>query len=175
MDPDIMRLILVPNFAVLTTLGPHGEPSSHVTWVDCSHEHLLVNTEVHRQKMRNVTRDPRVAVTVLDSESPYKFIEVRGIVTESTTGTEAREHIDALARRYTGADYAPRIVGERVILRIDVVKLYKKRRPRGTATADGRSREQWSAALEELACILNRATTSVAGGPRGLSADASPL
>lgn len=125
-DPDLARLVTAPSYAVLTTLDRHGAPSSHVTWIDCTREHVLVNTEMHRQKVANVERDPRVAVTVLDATSPYMFMEVRGSVVGMTLGHEARAHIDELAQRYTGAPYAPPIVSERVILRIEVRRLYKK-------------------------------------------------
>jgi PPOX class probable F420-dependent enzyme len=125
-DEDLRRLVQVPNFAVLATRGPSGHPSAHLTWIDCDEDCLLVNTEMHRQKVRNVQCDPRVAVTVLNRDSAYAFIEARGSVAGLIRGARARDHIDELAVRYTGARYAPDIVSERVILQISVRRLYKK-------------------------------------------------
>lgn len=106
------------NFAAFTTLLPSGQPMTHVMWVDCDDEHLLINTETHRAKYRNVLRDPRVTVTMWDRTDPYHYGEVRGHVVEYITGTEAREHIDMLSNRYVGHPYPAATIGERVILKI---------------------------------------------------------
>ena len=107
-----------PNFAALTTLMPDGQPQTHVMWVGCDDDHIIINTEVHRRKFKNVEADPRVTVAIWDAENAYDFAEVRGRVVETITGPEARASIDALSRKYTGGDYAPEIQSERVILRI---------------------------------------------------------
>ena len=106
------------NFAAFTTLLPDGQPSTHVMWVDADDEHVLINTEVGRQKYRNVTSDPRVVVTVIDADSPYHYAEVRGRVTRTVTGADARAHIDRLSEKYVGGPYSNRIETERVILEI---------------------------------------------------------
>jgi PPOX class probable F420-dependent enzyme len=124
-DADLKRLSTTQNFAALTTLGPDGAPSTHVMWIDADDEHLLINTEVHRQKFKNASRDPRVVVTVVDRESPYRYVEARGRVTDTFAGPEAREHIDALSKRYTGEAYGAPVTSERVVLRIAVDKVVK--------------------------------------------------
>lgn len=106
------------NFAALTTLMPGGQPQTHVMWVDCDDEHILINTEVHRRKYKNVEADDRVTVAIWDAQNPYSFAEVRGRVAETVTGAAALESINALANKYTGKDYAPEIQSERVILKI---------------------------------------------------------
>ncbi|HET9070538.1 MAG TPA: PPOX class F420-dependent oxidoreductase [Acidimicrobiales bacterium] len=106
------------NFAAFTTLLPDGQPSTHVMWVDADDDHVLINTEVHRQKYRNVTRDPRVVVTVIDAGSPYSYAEIRGRVTRTVTGEEARAHIDRLSEKYQGTPYSVPIESERVLLEI---------------------------------------------------------
>lgn len=106
------------NFAALTTLFPSGQPQTQVMWVDADEDHLLINTEVHRAKFRNVEADNRVTVTVWDAENPYSYVEIRGRVTETVGGDDARRHIDDLAMRYTGKPYANEVQSERVILRI---------------------------------------------------------
>lgn len=106
------------NFAALTTVLPDGQPQTHIMWVGCDDEHIIINTEVHRRKFKNVERDPRVTVTIWDADNPYSFVEVRGHVVDTVTGDEARGNIDALSQKYMGRDYASDIQSERVILRI---------------------------------------------------------
>jgi PPOX class probable F420-dependent enzyme len=116
--PMVLELARRQNFAALTTLLPGGHPQTQLMWVDANEQHLLVNTEVHRQKFRNVERDPRVTVTIWDMEDPYRFVEVRGEVVEKVKGKEAREHIDELSHKYRGKPYQTQIQSERVVLRI---------------------------------------------------------
>ena len=118
LDPRVRELATGRNFGVISTLAADGHPRTHVMWVDADADHLLINTEVHRAKHRDVVRDPRVTVTVWDAENPYRFAEVRGRVVERITGPEARAHIDACAQRYLGRDYPGDISSERVLLRI---------------------------------------------------------
>ncbi|HSS10721.1 MAG TPA: PPOX class F420-dependent oxidoreductase [Acidimicrobiales bacterium] len=122
LDPTVKTLAQGKNFATLTTLLPDGQPASHVMWVDADDEHVLINTETHRQKYRNLTRDPRVTVAVLESDNPYHYAEVRGRVVETVTGPEARAHIDQLSEKYTGGPYANPIRSERVIVKIAPVR-----------------------------------------------------
>jgi PPOX class probable F420-dependent enzyme len=117
-DPRVLELARGRNFGALTTLLPDGHPQTQVMWVDADEQHLLLNTEVHRQKFRNVQRDPRVTVTIWDLEDPYRFVEVRGEVVEKVKGQEAREHIDELSLKYRGKPYQTQIQSERVVLRI---------------------------------------------------------
>ncbi|HVR31863.1 MAG TPA: PPOX class F420-dependent oxidoreductase [Acidimicrobiia bacterium] len=107
------------NFAVLTTLMADGTPQSHVMWVSADDSHLYLNTEIHRQKFKNLERDQRATVTIVDAENPYSFVEVRGHVVETIGGREARDHIDELSQKYFGRPYSSRITSERVILKIE--------------------------------------------------------
>jgi PPOX class probable F420-dependent enzyme len=106
------------NFAAVTTLLPDGTPQTQPMWVDADDEHLLLNTEVHRQKFKNIRRDPRITVTVWDAGNPYEYAELRGEIVDTVTGPEARAHIDQLAQKYTGHDYANPVHSERVILKV---------------------------------------------------------
>jgi PPOX class probable F420-dependent enzyme len=118
-DKQIRALAQGKNFAAFTTILPGGQPMSHIMWVDADDDHVLINTEVHRQKYLNISKDPRVTVTVIDSDNPYHYGEVRGKVVQKVTGPEARAHIDELSRKYTGRPYDPNMISsERVILRI---------------------------------------------------------
>jgi PPOX class probable F420-dependent enzyme len=118
LHPKVVELARGKNFAALTTLLPDGHPQTQVMWVDADDDHLLINTEVHRQKFKNVERDPRVTITIWDVEDPYRFVEVRGEVVGKSRGPEAREHIDKLSHKYHGRPYGTKIQSERVILRI---------------------------------------------------------
>jgi PPOX class probable F420-dependent enzyme len=127
LDPDVKTFASASNFAALTTLFEDGSPQTNIMWVDADDDHVLLNTEVHRAKFRNVERDPRVAVTIWDAESPYRFVEVRGKVTDVVRGPEARAHIDACAQRYMGRDYpAENIASERAILRVTPDRVYRR-------------------------------------------------
>lgn len=118
LDPIAVQLAQGPNFATVTTLMPDGTPQTLPLWVDSDGEHLLLNTELHRQRYRNVQRDPRVTVLVIDKDSWFHWAEVRGHVVGEVRGAEARAHIDTLSRKYNGVDYANQIQTERVILKV---------------------------------------------------------
>jgi PPOX class probable F420-dependent enzyme len=120
LDPDVKSLAQAANFAAFSTLLPSGYPMTHVMWVHADDDHILINTEVHRTKFKNVERDPRVTVTVIDRDNPYRFAEVRGKVVEKITGDTARTSIDELAQKYEGRNYRDQdIQSERVLLKIE--------------------------------------------------------
>ena len=118
LEEGVRQLAKGRNFAAFTTLLPDGHPMTHVMWVDCDDEHILINTEAHRQKARNVRRDPRVTVTIWDVAEPYRYAEVRGEVVDIVAGPEARAHIDELSMKYHGHEYRNRIQSERLLVRI---------------------------------------------------------
>lgn len=125
LDPDLKALAQGKNFAALTTLMPDGQPQTQVMWVGADDDHVLINTEVHRAKYKNVARDPRVTVTVWDAASPYRYVEARGRVVDEVRGDAARTSIDELSQKYTGADYAAPVQSERVVLQVAVDKVHK--------------------------------------------------
>jgi PPOX class probable F420-dependent enzyme len=125
LDPDLHQLATSKNFAAMSTLMPDGQPQTQLMWVHASDDRLIINTEVGRQKYRNVARDPRVTVTVFDGENPYRYIEARGRVVETVGGDEARANIDELSQKYTGGPYANPISTERVVLQIEVDKIHR--------------------------------------------------
>jgi PPOX class probable F420-dependent enzyme len=93
-------------FASLSTLMPDGSPQVTPVWVDLEGDLVLVNTARGRQKDKNMRRDPRVAMAIIDPENPYRYLEVRGRVAEITEeGADA--HIDKMAKKYLGADKYP--------------------------------------------------------------------
>jgi PPOX class probable F420-dependent enzyme len=116
-----------PTIAHVVTMLPDDRPHNTPVWVDYDAEdnRLLVNTERHRRKAKNVAEDPRVAASMVDPEDPYRYLSVTGEVEEMTT-EGAREHIDELAHRYMGQDYPNPIQSERVILRIRPDDVFKR-------------------------------------------------
>jgi PPOX class probable F420-dependent enzyme len=107
------------SFAHIATLMKNGSPQVSPVWVDYDGSYLLVNTARGRQKMINIQRDPRVALSIQDPDNPYRKLLVRGRVVEETE-KDADADIDRLAKKYTGADkYQNRVPGMvRVILKI---------------------------------------------------------
>ena len=93
-------------FAMLGTIMPNGRPQVTPVWVDAENGRILVNTAAGRQKHRNVQRDPRVSVTLIDPDNPYRYVEVRGRVAEMTE-KGADTHIDKMAKKYLGKDKYP--------------------------------------------------------------------
>jgi PPOX class probable F420-dependent enzyme len=121
-DPSIAKLFEGKNFAFLATLMRDGSPQVTPTWVDIdkNNDTILVNTAIGRIKHRNISRDPRVAVSLIDSSNPYDMVTVRGRVVEQIKGKDADEHIDKLAKKYLDKEKYPRRRPgeERVLLRI---------------------------------------------------------
>jgi PPOX class probable F420-dependent enzyme len=118
LHPRVVELAQAQVFAAVTTLLPDGTPMTKPLWITTDGEHLVINTEIHRQGYRNIQRDPRVTVTLVDPANSYSYAEVRGQVVETVTGPEARAGIDELSRKYTGRDYGPAVQTERVMLKI---------------------------------------------------------
>ncbi|MGH7355655.1 MAG: PPOX class F420-dependent oxidoreductase [Candidatus Rokuibacteriota bacterium] len=93
-------------FAHLATVGAGGGPQVTPVWVDWDGTHVRINTARGRVKDRNLQRNPMVALSILDPDNPYRYIQIRGRVTEMTErGADA--HIDQLAKKYLGQDTYP--------------------------------------------------------------------
>ncbi|HJT68730.1 MAG TPA: PPOX class F420-dependent oxidoreductase [Terriglobales bacterium] len=125
--PDKYRDLFTKRaFASLGTLMSDGSPQVTPVWVDLEGDLVIVNTARGRQKDKNMRRDPRVALAIIDPENPYRYLEIRGRVAEITEdGADA--HIDKMAKKYLGADKYPyRQSGE--------VRVMFKIRPERTST-----------------------------------------
>jgi PPOX class probable F420-dependent enzyme len=120
-----LALLRKPSPCFVTTLMPDGAPQITETWVDTDGEHVIINTVQTHQKVKNIERDPRVAVAVCDPSDASRYYAIRGRVVSVTTEGGA-EHIEALAQRYTGRPY-PWWGGReqvRVILKIAADKIH---------------------------------------------------
>jgi PPOX class probable F420-dependent enzyme len=107
-----------PFVGVVTTLQKDGTPQSTVVWVDVDGDGVSVNTAYGRVKPRNLARDPRLSLVVVDPGDPYRWVKLTGTGRLVDEGADAQ--IDRLSKKYTGRDvYASRQPGEqRVTVRI---------------------------------------------------------
>ena len=109
------------NYAILATINPDGSPQTSVLWVGRDGHDLLFSTVAGRVKHRNMERDPRVSVTVLDSADPENYVELRGRVV--MTPDVGRQVDTELSWKYDGKDPQPDRPGAvRVIVRMVVEK-----------------------------------------------------
>ena len=109
------------NFGHLATIMSDGSPQVTPVWLDLENgQYILINTIEDRMKSRNVIRDSRVAISVLDQSRPYQMVTIRGRVVETIAGQRADDHVDFLTKKYLGLDEFPyRKPGEnRIILKI---------------------------------------------------------
>jgi len=128
----VAKLLEDKNFAFIATLMPDGSPQITPVWVDWDKNtnNILVNTASGRKKMDNVSRDPRVAISVANQHNPYEMVAIRGKVVEQDTDS-ADEHIDKLAKKYLNLDKYPfRSPNEkRVLLKIKPEKIHHQQPP----------------------------------------------
>lgn len=124
--PDAyLDLITGPIYSIFTTVAPNGQPENTVVWCSWDGEYVLVNTAEGRRKINNVRANPKVALTAVDPKDPFRWIDIRGTVTEIVPD-EDYASINAHAKLYAGANeyyggFAPaerRGTEERMILKI---------------------------------------------------------
>jgi PPOX class probable F420-dependent enzyme len=106
LSDEVLALLREPSYAQLATLMPDGSPQVTQVWIETDGEHIIVNTAVGHQKERNVRRDPRVAINLVDPNDQGRQAAIRGQVVEMTTEA-ATEQINALAKKYMGVDEYP--------------------------------------------------------------------
>jgi PPOX class probable F420-dependent enzyme len=116
-----IRLVDGKNYAVLATVNPDGSPQTSVVWIGRDGGDLLFSTVQGRVKHRNMVRDPRVSVSVIDSADPENYVELRGRV---TLGPDPGRALDTqLSWKYDGRDPDPDRPGAvRVVVRMEVGK-----------------------------------------------------
>ena len=102
LSPAVLRLLDGRNYAVLATANRDGSPQTSVVWVGRDGADLLFSTVEGRAKHRNMVRDPRVSVTVIDSADPENYVELRGRVT--ITPDTGRRLDTQLSWKYDGKD-----------------------------------------------------------------------
>jgi PPOX class probable F420-dependent enzyme len=122
-----LALLDARNYAVLATINPDGGPHTSVMWVGRDGNDLLFSTVEGRVKHRNMRRDPRVSVTVIDSADPENYVELRGRVSMSPDVGRALD--TQLSWKYDGKDPGQDRPGAvRVVVRMQVEKITGHRR-----------------------------------------------
>ncbi len=105
LDPAVRELLEGANFVSLATLRADGAPHSTTVWANMEGDRPCFFTQPTSLKARNIAADPRVAISVVDRDNPYRNGQLCGEVTETVEGDEALEIIDRMSRLYTGADF----------------------------------------------------------------------
>jgi PPOX class probable F420-dependent enzyme len=101
---ELLTLLRGPSPCFISTLMADGSPQMTEVWVDTDGEHVVINTVDGFLKVRNLRRDPRLAVSVLDPENLMRYFSVRGTVVDMIT-EGAADHIEMLSQRYLGEPY----------------------------------------------------------------------
>lgn len=96
-------LLNAPITVTLVTVMPDGQPQATPVWCSFDGENILINTAAGRQKDRNMLANPKVAISLINPENPYEWLEVRGEAF-GRTAEGGVDHIDHLARVYTGRE-----------------------------------------------------------------------
>ena len=103
--------------AHVATIGPDGEPQVNPVWFGWDGTHVLFSQTTTRQKVRNLQRDPRIALSIVDPANPYRYLEIRGVV-ERVDPDPDIAFINSMAKKYLGQDRYPwhRPEDERVVV-----------------------------------------------------------
>lgn len=113
----VHRLVDGPNYAHIATLMPDGSPHTTPVWAGVERGHIVFLTGPNSRKARNLTADPRAAISITDHANPFAMAQIRGRVVARLEGDEAWTIIDRLSHKYLGQPY-PRSE-ERVVFLIE--------------------------------------------------------
>jgi PPOX class probable F420-dependent enzyme len=107
-------------FAHIATIGPKGEPQVNPVWFDWDGTFLRFSQTRAKQKYRNIQRDPHIALSILDPDNPYHYLEIRGKVVRIEEDPDY-QFINKVTKKYTGADTFPYLQPgeERIILVVE--------------------------------------------------------
>jgi PPOX class probable F420-dependent enzyme len=105
---EVRELLEGRNMAHVGTLMADGAPHVSPVWIAIEGEHLAIFSTRAHLKVRNLRRDPRIAISIADETNPYRAAVIRGRVVQELGGDEAIAIMDRMSRRYTGADFPVR-------------------------------------------------------------------
>jgi PPOX class probable F420-dependent enzyme len=105
LSDSVRSLLGRANFAHVATVLPSGAPHSVPVWIALEGDRIAFFTQPGSRKARNLEADPRVAISIVDHEEPYKSAQIRGRVVETLGGEEALAIMDRMALRYTGKPF----------------------------------------------------------------------
>lgn len=112
------------SFAHVATVGPGGEPHSSPVWFDWDGESIKFSLTTGRQKYRNLEKDRRISLSIIDPENDYRYVEVRGELVEVEPDSNI-DFISRMAKKYIDEDRYPwhREGDERVVMVVRPVKV----------------------------------------------------
>lgn len=123
LSDDVRALLDEANFAHLATVMSDGSPQSAPVWVDVEGHRILVSTSEGSLKARNTRRDPRVSLSVVAMDNPYREAQIRGRVVERRPDPRL-EVMDRISHKYTGKPFPMRAnPDQRVVLVIEVERV----------------------------------------------------
>jgi PPOX class probable F420-dependent enzyme len=123
---EVHNLFKGRNLVFVATISKDGAPHITPVWADIDEENdiILINTSEAAVKKRNVSRDPRIALSIVEQYNPYNMVSIKGKVIDQTT-EGADEHIHKLAKKYLGIGkyyYRPP-THKRIILKVKPEKI----------------------------------------------------
>jgi len=121
LDPKVHALLSRPNFAHLATLMPDGSPNVTPVWIGVQGDRILIGSGESSLKVRNLRRDPRLALSVVDFHDPYEEVQIRGRVVEFREDSSFKI-MDEISQKYIGKEFPFRNPEGRVALIIEVEK-----------------------------------------------------
>ncbi|NJM05228.1 PPOX class F420-dependent oxidoreductase [Candidatus Gracilibacteria bacterium] len=106
--------------AHVATIGPEGEPQVNPVWFGWDGKHVRFSQTTTRQKYKNVQRDARIALSIVDPTNPYRYLEVRGTVVAVEDDPQL-DFINSMAKKYLGQDKYPwhRPEDQRVVIVVE--------------------------------------------------------
>jgi len=123
LSADVRALLEEPNFAHLATIMPEGSPQSAPVWVGVEGDHILIATGEVSLKAKNTKRDPRVALSIVAMDNPYREAQIRGRVVERRPDRDLTV-MDQISHKYTSAPFPMRAnPDQRVVLVIEVERV----------------------------------------------------
>ena len=116
--PENVRVLIEgANFAHVATVLPDGAPHSVPVWVELEGERIAFLTSPNSRKARNLTREPRIAISITDRANPHSMAQIRGRVVERIEGDSAWRIIDQMSNKYLGMPYPVR--SDRVVFLVE--------------------------------------------------------
>ena len=101
-----LDMMTKPVFWHIATYGPHDELQTSPVWGGWDGEHFLFSQTRTRQKYHNLVTNPTVALSGVDPDNPYRYLEIRGTVVRIDDDS-SNEFIDSMAKKYMGVDHYP--------------------------------------------------------------------
>ncbi|MET0132428.1 MAG: TIGR03618 family F420-dependent PPOX class oxidoreductase [Kibdelosporangium sp.] len=126
LDDDVRELAAARSLGIFTTLMPGGQPQTSAVWPHSDERHVLIGTNTSRQKYRNIVKDPRATILLLDSANSRRYIEVRGRIVEIERGEAALALARTTFTKWTGKPEIREAEGERVLLRMQADHIHRK-------------------------------------------------